>query len=85
MFEVINAGKDYASFIVTISTHEGKELSPDFLMNGTLEDKSAEAIGDEKLLLQFRKVEKLPSDKKKIIKELLDAFIFKADLQKQLA
>jgi transcriptional regulator with XRE-family HTH domain len=61
------------------------ELSPDFLMNGTLEDKSAEAIGDEELLLQFRKVEKLPADKKKIVKELLDAFIFKSDLQKQLA
>jgi hypothetical protein len=54
-------------------------------MNGTLEDKSAEAIGDEELLLQFRKVEKLPADKKKIVKELLDAFIFKSDLQKQLA
>ena len=53
-------------------------------MNGTLQDKSADAIEDEKLLLQFRKIEKLPSDKKKIVKELIDAFIFKADLQKQL-
>lgn len=61
------------------------ELSPDFLMNGTLQDKSADAISDEELLLQFRKIEKLPSDKKKIVKELLDAFIFKADIQKQLA
>lgn len=61
------------------------EVSPDFLMNGTFQDKSAEAISDEELLSQFRKIEKLPSDKKKIVKELLDAFIFKADLQKQLA
>jgi transcriptional regulator with XRE-family HTH domain len=60
------------------------EASPDFLMNGTLQDKSADAIEDEELLLQFRKIEKLPSDKKKIVKELIDAFIFKADLQKQL-
>lgn len=60
------------------------EASPDFLMNGTLQDKSAEAISDEELLMQFRKIEKLPSDKKKIVKELLEAFIFKADLQKQL-
>jgi len=60
------------------------ELSPDFLMNGTLQNKSADAIEDEDLLLQFRKIEKLPSDKKKIVKELLEAFIFKADLQKQL-
>jgi transcriptional regulator with XRE-family HTH domain len=61
------------------------EVSPDFLMNGTLQDKSADAIEDEELLMQFRKIEKLPSDKKKIVKELIDAFIFKADLQKQLA
>jgi hypothetical protein len=60
------------------------EASPDFLMNGTMLDKSAAAIEDEELLLQFRKIEKLPSDKKKIVKELLEAFIFKADLQKQL-
>ena len=59
--------------------------SPDFLMNGTLHDKSTEAIEDEELLIQFRKIERLPSDKKKIVKELIDAFIFKADLQKQLA
>lgn len=60
------------------------EVSPDFLMNGTLHDKSAEAIEDEELLMQFHKIEKLPTDKKKIVKELLEAFIFKADLQKQL-
>jgi len=34
--------------------------------------------------LMLRKIEKLPNDKKKIVKELIDAFIFKADLQKQL-
>ncbi|MCE2973790.1 MAG: helix-turn-helix domain-containing protein [Sediminibacterium sp.] len=60
------------------------EASPDFLMNGTMQDKSAEALKDEELLIQFHKIEKLPSDKKKIVKELIDAFIFKADLQKQL-
>jgi transcriptional regulator with XRE-family HTH domain len=60
------------------------EVSPDFLMNGTLQDKSAEALEDEELLSQFRKIEKLPSDKKKIVKELIDAFLLKADLKKQL-
>ena len=29
--------------------------------------------------------EKLPADKKKLVKEFLDSFIFKAELQKQLA
>ena len=59
------------------------EASPDFSMNGTLQDKSADALQDEELHTQFRKIEKLPNDKKKIVKELLEAFIFKADLQKQ--
>lgn len=61
------------------------EVSPDYLLNGTLQDKSAEAISDEELLSQFRKIEKLPAEKKKLVKEFLDAFIFKADLQKKLA
>lgn len=61
------------------------DVTNDYLLNGTLEDKSADAISDEELLSQFRKIEKLPDDKKKLVKEFLDAFIFKADLQKQLA
>jgi len=61
------------------------DVTTDFLMNGTIQDKSAEAISDEELLSQFRKIEKLPAEKKKLVKEFLDAFIFKADLQKQLA
>ena len=61
------------------------EVSPDWLMNGTLHDKAKETIEDEELLTQFWKFEKLPVEKKKIVKELLEAFISKADLQKQLA
>jgi len=36
-------------------------------------------VGAEKdeLLMQFKKVEKLPGDKKKLVKEFLDAFLFK--------
>jgi hypothetical protein len=50
-----------------------------------LDKKSADAISDEELLSQFRKIEQLPPNKKKLVKEFLDAFIFKSDLQKQLA
>ena len=60
------------------------EVSTDYLLNGTANDKSADAITDEELLIQFRKVEQLPTNKKKLVKEFLDAFIFKNDLQKQL-
>jgi len=48
------------------------DVSTDYLLNGTLQDKSADAITDEELLLQFRKVEQLPANKKKLVKEFLD-------------
>lgn len=60
------------------------EVSPDFLLNGTLNDKALDTFNDEELLIQFKKVELLPNDKKKLVKEFLDAFIFKANVQQQL-
>lgn len=57
------------------------ELSPDFLINGTLEDKAGSSIHDERLLQQFRKIERLPENKKAILIEFLDGFIFKANVQ----
>ncbi len=61
------------------------DITTDYLLNGTMQDKSADAISDEELHSQFRKIEQLPPGKKKLVKEFLDAFIFKADLQKQLS
>jgi len=61
------------------------DVTTDYLLNGTLNDKSADAITDEELLSQFRKVEQLSPNKKKLVKEILDAFLFKNDLQKQLS
>lgn len=61
------------------------DVTTDYLLNGTMQDKSADAITDEELLSQFRKVEQLSANKKKLVKEFLDAFIFKSDLQKQLS
>lgn len=60
------------------------EISPDYLLNGTLSDKAVNALKDDELLIQFQKVEQLPEGKKKLVKEFLDAFIFKATVQ-QLA
>ena len=59
------------------------EVSPDFLMNGTIEDKAENSLNDNDLLNQFRKVEKLPDDKKRLVKEFLDAFLFKYNIQQQ--
>lgn len=61
------------------------EVSPDYLMNGTLEDKAGSSISDQELLSQFKKIEGFPQDKKMVIKELIDAFILKTNLQKQLS
>jgi transcriptional regulator with XRE-family HTH domain len=60
------------------------EVTNDFLLNGNLNDKAKNTIKDDELLIQFKKVEQLPQDKKKLVKEFLDAFIFKANVQ-QLA
>jgi len=57
------------------------EVSPYFLLNGNMDDKARNTIKDSELLLQFKKVEQLPNDKKLLVKEFLDAFIFKANVQ----
>jgi transcriptional regulator with XRE-family HTH domain len=61
------------------------EVSPDYLLNGNLNDKAKNNIKDEDLLIQFEKIEKLSDSKKNLVKEFLDAFILKANLQQQLA
>jgi transcriptional regulator with XRE-family HTH domain len=61
------------------------EVSPDYLINGTIEDKAASMITDQELLLQFQKVEKMPEARKKLVKEFLDAFILKESLKQQLS
>ncbi len=61
------------------------EVSPDFLLNGTIQDKAKNNIQDTELLLQFEKIEKLSDKKKTLVKEFIDAFILKANLQQQLS
>lgn len=60
------------------------EVSPDYLLNGTIQDKAKNNIKDIDLLIQFEKVEKLSDNNKLLIKEFLDAFLFKADIQSKL-
>ncbi len=61
------------------------DVSIDFLVNGTIDDKATNSINDQELLSQFKKVENLPADKKKLVIEFLDAFLFKTNVQQQLA
>lgn len=60
------------------------EVSTDYLMNGTSDDLAESSLTDKELLNQFKKIEKLPENKKHLVKEFLDAFLFKHNIKQQL-
>ncbi|NJO02614.1 MAG: hypothetical protein HC880_13855 [Bacteroidia bacterium] len=57
----------------------------DYLMNGSTTEAANNNIADKELLSLFKKVSTLSSERKKVVKELLEAFIFRADIQEKLA
>lgn len=61
------------------------DVTADYLMDGSTDDKAQSTISDKELLSQFQRLEKLPSEKKAVVKELIDAFLLKTDLQQKLA
>lgn len=94
-------GKIVGVHYTQIGRYEGKGVKPsgevltnianalgvtsDFLMNGSNQDQAEASLNDRELLSQFQRVEQLPSDKKAIVKELLESFLLKCDLQKRMA
>jgi len=54
-------------------------------MDGSMDDKAQKGISDKELLSMFQKVVTLPNDKKSVVKELLESFLIKIDLQQKLA
>lgn len=60
------------------------DTSTDFLMYGS-RDEIAGGISDKELVTQFKRITKLPEDRKFILKELIDAFLFKSEVQQKLA
>lgn len=46
-----------------------------------MNEQASERLHDQELLTQFRKVVQLPNHQKVIVKELLDAFLLKNDIQ----
>ncbi|HEY0655741.1 MAG TPA: helix-turn-helix transcriptional regulator [Chryseosolibacter sp.] len=60
------------------------DVTTDYLMSGS-QDEMAEGISDKELMTQFKRIAKLPKEKKAIVKELLDAFLLKNDLKEKLA
>lgn len=61
------------------------DVSADYLMNGSLDEAAQDSISDKELLSQFKRLEALPNDRKKIVKELIEAFLFKTELQQKLS
>ena len=60
-------------------------ISSDFLTSGSTDEQAGNLLVDKDLLNQFKQVEQLPSEKKIIVKELLDAFLLKYDIQQKLS
>jgi len=61
------------------------ETSVDFLLNGTSEQKATANINDNKLLQQFKAVEKLNDDDRHVVSKLIDAFIKTKQLEQIVA
>ena len=61
------------------------DVSTEFLLNGSKDNLAENTLGDKELLSQFKTIENFPNEKKAIVKELLDAFILKTNLQKQFS
>jgi len=61
------------------------DVTTDYLMNGSTADLASESISDKELLSLFKRVNMLSTDKKKVVKEFLGAFVLQADLKEKLA
>ena len=60
-------------------------VSIDYLVNGTKDQKAKDSLQDEALLSQFKKINGLSNEKKSIVMDLIDAYLFRSQIQKQLA
>lgn len=63
------------------SLAEALGVSADYLLNGAADSIAKARLEDLELLRQFQQVEKLPDEDKAIIKHLLEAFLFKRQVQ----
>ena len=59
-------------------------VSTDFLMYGSTNDLADDTISDKELLTLFKKVNSLSSEKKKMVKEFLSAFVLQTELKDKL-
>lgn len=59
-------------------------VTTDYLMNGSTEEITNSNLSDKKLLSLFKKVSKLPIEQQKVVTELIEAFVFKIEIQDKL-
>jgi transcriptional regulator with XRE-family HTH domain len=57
-------------------------VTPDYLINGSADEKAQNKLSDTDLINQFKAVEQLNEDDKMVVKKLIDAFLLKANIQK---
>lgn len=60
-------------------------VTGDYLLNGSGEQFTKVRFEDQELSRMFQEIEQLPDDKKKTVKEFLDAFIFREKVKQQVA
>ena len=61
------------------------QTSGDFLIDGIADERAAGQLADAGLLARFRQVEQLPEEDRSVIKQLIDAFVTKHEIQRLLA
>ena len=58
-------------------------VSIDYLVNGDKDQKAKETLQDEALLMQYTKINSLSKEKKGIVMDLIDAYLFRSQIQQQ--
>ncbi len=64
---------------------EALDVSTDTLIYGTQDEKVKNSLKDNELLNMFTKMQSLSNKQQDTVKDLISAFILKADLQKNLS
>lgn len=83
-FSRYERGQSVPSIEVVQKIAEALDTTIDELVYGSQEEKAGQDIKDRELLGLFKKVQILNEKQKETIKDLLSAFILKADLQEKL-
>lgn len=68
-------GENKPTTVVLTKLADVLEVSTDFLMNGSVDEKANATLKNVELLKQFKQVEELPSDEQNVVLRFLGAYI----------